>query len=115
MKKLYLLSLLLLTFLSGEVYGQEQTLTRHETERIDSVSPSSEEDHNRYQKEKEKDQLNLLKDEVRRTKEEAREARRLQRRENAEMREAKKALKAERKAQHSRKRADRLSSKAIND
>jgi hypothetical protein len=115
MKRLYQLTLFLLTVVSGEVYSQEQSLTRHETDRIDSVSPRSDEDHNRYQKEKDEDQLDLLKDEVRRTREETREARRIERRQSAEMREAKRALKAERKAQHSRKRADRLSSKAVDD
>jgi hypothetical protein len=115
MKRLYVLTLFLLTFLSGEVYSQDQSLTRHETDRIDSISPSSEADHSRYQKEKERDQLDLLKDEVRRTREETREARRVERRESAEKREAKRALKAERKAQQSRKRADRLSSKVVDD
>jgi hypothetical protein len=110
MKKLYLAATLLLAIMNGQVFSQENTLTRNETDPVDSVSIDNETLYV-FQKEREKEQLQLLKEEVKRTKEEAREAKKIERRERAEAREAEKALKAEKKAQRARQKADRLARK----
>jgi hypothetical protein len=124
MKKLYLLITFSFTFLCGDVYSQENTYTRSEKDRADSVRYSDEsadeEERKRvirseYLLERDNEQLQLLREEARKANDEAREAKRIERRESAEAKEARRALKAEEKAQKARKKADRLSRQAMKD